>query len=938
MKKVGLKLLLTILILLNILLLCSFKSDEEKIVRVGCVDIENFLEFDDKGNIYGYGADYLDEIAKYTSWKYEYIPGTWSECLDYLREGKIDLLLPAEHTEERAKEFAFSSVSCCIDYAALLTKQDNTTFFFEDPASYDNITVGMIIDNSLNIFFEQYAKENNFTYSVKYYNSSIKLNRALAKGEVEAIVNGNLSITENQKLLAKFDYMPAYFMTNKNNTQLLRELNDALYRINLENPYFSATLIEKYYSYSIVKSYTREETEYAKSLAQVNIVCDINNYPFEWYDTKEKKFKGVNIEILDLISKKSGLTFNYVYTSSLRDSWNLVKEGKTDAISGVFIDKSITQDYNVEPSTRYTYERYSVATKEGRATRGEDDLTVAIKSSFIGLKRYLEVNYPNWNIVTAKDTSECLALVLEDKVDIALVETLLLQSYSKYHLDSKLTIIPGLYITIPIYLGISTDKPEILKSILNKAISAITPTELDNFYALNMNSYHEQFSLKNIILNKPIEATFIILSVLLLVIIIIILFYLNKLTIKQANTLKEKNLQLEAANQAKSKFLSRMSHDMRTPMNGILGLLDLTLEDNELTGEVKDNITQAKQAGKYLLSLINDTLDVNKIEQGTLKINYEVVDAKELLNSVLLIAKLNAEKKNITINVKTINIDLCYIKTDWLRLQQIFLNLLSNAIKFTSYGGRVDFTLECLERKEGIAYDKMTIKDNGIGISSEFLPKLFEPYTQEHNEATTFNNGSGLGLAIVKSLVDLIGGRISVKSEKGKGTEFVLYLNFERIENFRGEKATTFDTKALADKKVLLCEDHPLNVQIMTKILNKVGVTVVKAANGLIGKQQFEASAINEFDAIIMDIRMPIMDGIEAAKAIRCLKREDAKKVPIIAVSANAFAEDVKKSLEAGMNAHIAKPITATVLYKALLDEITKREAIIQIVEEKTKE
>ncbi|NLZ68196.1 MAG: transporter substrate-binding domain-containing protein [Spirochaetales bacterium] len=919
-------------------MLCSFKSDEEKLVRVGCVDIENFLEFDDQGNIYGYGADYLDEIAKYTSWKYEYLPGTWSECLEYLKEGKIDLLLPSEYTEERAKEFAFSSVSCCIDYAALLTNQDNTTFFFEDPTSYENITVGMIIDNSLNIFFEQYAKENNLTYSVKYYNSSIKLNRALAKGEVDAIVNGNLSITDNQKLLAKFDFMPAYFMTNKNNTKLLRELNDALYQINLENPYFSATLIEKYYSYSIVKSYTREETEYAKSLAQVNIVCDINNYPFEWYDTKEKKFKGVNIEILDLIAKKSGLTFNYIYTSSLKDSWTLIKEGKSDVISGVFIDKSISQDYNVEPSTRYTYERYSVATKEGRVTRGEDALTVAIKSSFIGLKRYLEVNYPNCNIVTAKDTSECLALVLEDKVDIALVETLLLQSYSNYHLDSKLMIIPGLYITIPIYLGISTDKPEILKSILNKAISAITPAELDSFYALNMNSYHEQFSLKNIILNKPIEATLIILSVLLLVIIIIILFHLNKLTIKQAKALKEKNLQLEAANQAKSKFLSRMSHDMRTPMNGILGLLDLTLEENELTGEVKDNITQAKQAGKYLLSLINDTLDVNKIEQGTLKINYEVIDAKELLNSILLIAKLNEEKKNITINVKTINIDLCYIKTDWLRLQQIFLNLLSNAIKFTSYGGRVDFTIECLERKEGIAYDKMTIKDNGIGIGPEFLPKLFEPYTQEHNEATAFNNGSGLGLAIVKSLVDLLGGRVSVKSEKGKGTEFVLYLNFERIENYRGDKAITFDTKALADKKVLLCEDHPLNVQIMTKILNKVGVTVVKAANGLIGKQQFEESAINEFDAIIMDIRMPVMDGIEAAKAIRCLKREDAKKVPIIAVSANAFAEDVKTSLEAGMNAHIAKPITATVLYKALLDEISKREAVIQIVEEKTKE
>lgn len=380
----------------------------------------------------------------------------------------------------------------------------------------------------------------------------------------------------------------------------------------------------------------------------------------------------------------------------------------------------------------------------------------------------------------------------------------------------------------------------------------------------------------------------------------------------------------ELANHAKTDFFSRMSHDMRTPMNGILGLAQLSADENDVD-TLKRNIAKIEESGKYLLSLINDTLDLQKIESGRMKLDSQIVAIQPLVENIIDIIKPAAKTKNIEFQVINQGVDLeWYIRVDPVRVKQIFINLLSNAIKFTPEGGRIQLEFYCLAKKGFIRHDKICVRDNGIGISEEFMKDgLFSPFSQESNDASGRYAGSGLGLSIVHSLVEMMGGRIEVESEQGKGSLFSVYLDFERVpeneveqSHHRNEKSELSDS--LEHKKILLVEDHPLNAEIMKRILEKAKCEVVWADDGQKGVTAFKEASEKEFDAILMDIRMPVMNGLEATKAIRSLERKDAKRIPIIAMTANAYEEDVKQVLEAGMNCHLAKPIEVKKLYETL--------------------
>ena len=260
------------------------------------------------------------------------------------------------------------------------------------------------------------------------------------------------------------------------------------------------------------------------------------------------------------------------------------------------------------------------------------------------------------------------------------------------------------------------------------------------------------------------------------------------------------------------------------------------------------------------------------------------------------------------------------INVDMLRVQEIMINLLSNAVKYTPEGGRVEFVVECVGQDHGIIHDKLVVRDNGIGISKEFLPKIFDPFTQERTAATAHIGGSGLGLTIVKRLVDMMHGHIEVRSEMGKGSEFIVYLDLERLpdqltDKDQSEERHTFDLKGL---RILMCEDNAMNTEIAKALLQKQGVEVICAANGQEGLEKFNASAPGEFDAILMDIRMPVLDGYQATAAIRSSRHVRALSIPIIAISADAYEDDVKRSLQAGMNKHLGKPFNPDQLYEAL--------------------
>ncbi|WP_244062763.1 PAS domain-containing protein [Faecalicatena contorta] len=382
----------------------------------------------------------------------------------------------------------------------------------------------------------------------------------------------------------------------------------------------------------------------------------------------------------------------------------------------------------------------------------------------------------------------------------------------------------------------------------------------------------------------------------------------------------------EEASHSKSEFLSRMSHDMRTPMNGILGLAELSSQEND-PNILKDYIARMKESGIYLLSLINDTLDFQRIERGKMQLNKQIVYIKTLYESIVALIKPSVEKKKIDFQIVNHNADLdWYVYLDPVRIKQIFVNLLSNAVKFTPAGGSIIMDIQYLAREGMISHNCIKIIDHGIGMSEEFVKtRLFTPFEQEQNMVSSQYAGSGLGLSITRNLLEMMGGRIEVESALGRGTTMSVYLDFEQVDSEKALKSLTNDqnertdtAEKLSGKQVLLVEDHPLNAKIAQTLLERVGCTVYWMDNGQKGVQAFEDSPVGAFDAVLMDIRMPILDGLEAAKAIRMLNRADAKTVPIIAMTANAYDEDRKKSKESGMNMHLTKPIEPAILYEAL--------------------
>jgi signal transduction histidine kinase/ActR/RegA family two-component response regulator len=408
-----------------------------------------------------------------------------------------------------------------------------------------------------------------------------------------------------------------------------------------------------------------------------------------------------------------------------------------------------------------------------------------------------------------------------------------------------------------------------------------------------------------------------------------ILFFGDDITeeLKQESERSEKLqialMEARHANTMKSEFLSNVSHDMRTPLNAVLGYTNLARQNADHKEEVEDYLDKIERAGKILLSLINDTLDLSKIETGSITLKPAPVECGEVIRKIMMMVQPMMDAKHIHFTLDNSRAVMAVILADALRLQDIFVNLVSNAVKFTPEGGNITLVVECLKLEDQRVHDRIIVRDSGCGMSPEFLPKAFEPFSQERQAQTAEVGGSGLGLSIVKKLVELMGGTIEVRSELGMGTEFTVLLDFDRAEvRPKTEDETAEKWDSLKGRHILLVEDNTMNTEIAKAVLEKQGMTVVCASNGEAGCLAFAESEEGYFDAVLMDIRMPVMNGHDAARKIRQMKRRDAQKVPIIAMSADAFDEDVKKSIEAGMNAHMAKPIDPRKVYKILSEQI----------------
>ncbi len=391
--------------------------------------------------------------------------------------------------------------------------------------------------------------------------------------------------------------------------------------------------------------------------------------------------------------------------------------------------------------------------------------------------------------------------------------------------------------------------------------------------------------------------------------------------IEQNERLQEAVGKAQSANQLKTEFISNVSHDMRTPMNGIIGYTDLALAAH---GEdvLRDYLKKIKASSQTLLMLIDDTLDLSRIENGKVEFHPVGISCRDIIESVIADIRPSADAKHISIILDNERAVMADIMVDILCMKKIFLNLVSNSIKFTPEGGKIYFIVECVGIDDDFVHDRIIIKDNGCGISDEFLPQIFDPFTQERNAGNAEIGGSGLGLSIVKKLIEALNGKIEIKSTIGVGTEVIVYIDFKRttLNDNQNKYKRKIDYNKLKGIKVLLCEDNDINADIVITLLEKLGIETDCVKNGKEGFDAYLLRPESFYDIILMDIRMPVMDGFESARLIRNTGRADSKSIPIVAMTADVYEKDVQKVIDAGMNAHVAKPVSPEKLYLSIYD------------------
>lgn len=533
-----------------------------------------------------------------------------------------------------------------------------------------------------------------------------------------------------------------------------------------------------------------------------------------------------------------------------------------------------------------------------------DNITILAVDDLKMNRDMLRISFCNdHKILEASSGEEAIALLKNNEVDIIITD-IFMQPMSGYELIKRIREIPEYELT-PIVAVTENDEAS-----QNEAIEA----GADNFICRPFVRGPLQQCVKLAVykqaLNKKVRALEASLE-----------------TVKaedqeEISRLEEKISEIQTENNAKTNFLSRVSHDMRTPLNGILGLTAL-MKDKVQDPDLLKDLSELELSGNFLLDLINDTLDISRIETGNFELHPVVCDGRSIFNNTVKLTKVNMRNKNIDFHVHADNLPFTILYIDAGRLQQAVMNILGNAAKFTPAGGRVDLTMRNISVDQDVIWDEIVIEDNGIGMSEEFLPQLFDPFSQANNAKTEVRQGTGLGMTLTKQALDMVGGTIAVESELGKGTKVTLTMPLkvaskEQIEEWKKEGTAHGEKVSLSGKRFLLCEDHPLNASIATRLLESRGGMVEHAENGLVGVQMFKESSESYYDLVLMDIRMPVLDGLEAAKAIRKLNRADAVNVPIVAMTANAFDSDIAETKRAGMNAHLRKPIQIDVMFRTI--------------------
>ena len=883
-------------------------EEENKTVRVGYFPYANFQEGGYGEHKQGAGYEYLQKISYITGWKYEYVYGSFKECLDMLADGEIDILGSVSYTPERAESIDFSTYAEGTERYWIYTREDHTDLTDGDPKQMNGCRIGAADGSYQKELLEKWLDSNQIQAEVVICKGYDEMIEKLDADELDALVIPALSVNSDFIAIANIGASDCYFGVSKSRPDLLKELNSALEEIDNTETDYSIKLYARYEGKATINyALNKEEKQWLnahENTIRVGYLKD--NLPF--CGEENGKLTGILGTVLDTVQEKYKITIKAVPCSTGVEMNEALQSGKID-IAGPIIQDFYTQEQFQVVLTDAIFDITPVVIYKGNEYTNSLSTIAATETSLYS-KLMVSRLFPDAEIKQYGTQEECLEAVANGKVGATVIPSSKINLLNESSLTQNLSFAE---MAKRQELGMFTTRENRrAATIINKAIAQ--SSNILNGVVLAQNSVSE----KKMTLQDVLEEYAGLGIVVSFVIIFVLLFLVYSLSVsrkKQMEALKEAQ-DANAANIAKTTFLNHMSHDIRTPMNAIVGFTEIAMK-RKPDKEVENCLKKIRQSSEYLMTLVNDVLDISRIESGKLESKPVLVDLRDILNTVLSIARGYIENRDLNLCVSREELKTPYVMADELRIREVLLNIISNAIKFTKDGGTISVVAEnCPGNDAHHVIARYRISDTGIGMSKEFLNRIFDEFSQENGGARTSYKGTGLGMAIAKKYVDLMGGKIEVSSRQGVGSTFTVEIPLliaEHVETEEKEKLKKdMDLHGL---HVLLAEDNDLNAEIAIALLEEQGMIVTRAVDGKSALTLFCNTAPGTFDLILMDIMMPEMNGYETTKAIRNLSdRPDGKKIPIIAMTANAFAEDVQAALNAGMDDHVAKPVDMEIL------------------------
>ncbi|QSX05866.1 transporter substrate-binding domain-containing protein [Sedimentibacter sp. zth1] len=913
-----------IVILLVIMLIMissntNINAQNSNTVKVAMLSIPNYIDIDDEGNPYGYAVEYLNEIKKYTNWDYEYIPMSMIEAENALAEGKVDIVVGMPHTEDNQNLFYFSKFDMGYSTDMLCAINDKNCYAYNDFKNFKGIKIGAVKNSKVQKDNQAYIQKNISFATFVLYDNEKEMYKALQNGKIDAVLINDISYNSNYTVIANFNVKLLYIASSFHNRHIYAGIKNAQEQIYLRDVNFNSELNKKYLNNKVCNNiFTLNEQEYIKNRHSINVYYCVNG-EFSLDEINKQNFE-IQVEIVNYVAEKLGWKVNVInnYSNSsiigVKDFEKIINSDIVDVYPSFKYNKNYAEDLGMHVTFPYLQvNHYKIQRKEfGYKDKGK--LIVAAVRNNNLTNEYVLSKYNRYQILWYKNDDECLKAVSNGKADITYTNTFTAEYYLNSY-DYQNLSMSNIDYEYDLCFAVPKNRNKVLVQIINKVINSIPKEKMNDIIAKNTLYKHNSNTLKSFIYENSLLCTVIAIIFAALVMFLVMLFVTNRLITK-------KNKELKRANVVKNEFFSRVSHDIRTPMSSIIGLSNLGVETKN-SDTSASYFKQINNTCKYLLGVLNDTLDIGKIDSKKIKLKLEPLVQKDFVSDIKNIVEVKAREKSIDFNMSFNNYNNGYAMFDKLHLMQICINLLTNAIKFTPNGGKVEFIINKLAlRKLNGKYDiEFIIRDNGIGISEEFLPYIYDSFKQENTDNMISNNGIGLGLTIVKNLVELMGGSIYVKSEKNKGTEFSVILPTKIIESTEKRDESINEANDhinLNNKRALLVEDNLLNSQIVKSILESVGMIVEQAENGKLALEMFKNSSINYYSVILMDNRMPIMNGLTATKLIRELDKDDAKEVPIIAMTADVFSDGMEEIYAVGMNKCLIKPIDSEILFNTL--------------------